>query len=83
MGGLAGCTGKRKKRCSSCRVGFFSSVVMWALLKDDGKQPEEREEFTRELTNGRMSGVMVEGIGSMAQVAGPWGRAGVGKHQSP
>ena len=40
------------------RVGFFSSGVMWALLKDDVKQPEDREEFRREVTNGRMSGVI-------------------------
>lgn len=58
------------------RVGFFSSGVMWALLEDAGKQPEDREELTREVTNGRMSGVIVwrreEGIGSRAQVVGRW-----------
>ena len=39
------------------RVGFFSSGVMWALFMD-GKQPEDREEFTSEMINGRISGVI-------------------------
>ena len=33
------------------RVGFFSSGVMCGLLKDDGKQPDDRDEFTRVITN--------------------------------
>ena len=44
---------------------------MWALLKDEGKQPEDRE-----VTIGRLSGVIAcrreEGIGSRAQVVGRW-----------
>ena len=55
-------------------MGFFSRRVMLALLKDDGKQPEDREEFMREVTNERMSGMIAwrreEGIGSRAQVVG-------------
>lgn len=38
-------------------MGFFSCGVMWALLKDEGKDPEDRE-FTREVRHGRKSGLI-------------------------
>ena len=38
-------------------MGFFSSGVMEAFLKDEGEHPEDKEEFTREVTNGRMSAI--------------------------
>ena len=43
-----------------------------------GKHPEDREEFTREVMKGRISGAIArrrdEGIGSRAQVVGRWER---------
>ena len=47
-------------------------------MKDEGKHPEDREEFTREVMKGRISGAiawrMDEGIESRAQVVGRWER---------
>ena len=47
-------------------------------MKDEGKHPEDREEFTREVLKGRISGAIAwrrdEGIGSRAQVVGRWER---------
>ena len=47
-------------------------------MKDEGKHPEDREEFTREVMKERISGVIAwrrdEGIGSRAQVVGRWER---------
>ena len=47
-------------------------------MKDEGKHPEDREEFTRVVMKGRISGVIAwrrdEGIGSRAQVVGRWER---------
>ena len=47
-------------------------------MKDEGKHPEDREEFTREVMKGRISGAIAwrrdEGIGSRAQVVGRWER---------
>ena len=47
-------------------------------MKDEGKHPDDREEFTREVMKGRISGVIAwrreEGIGSRAQVVGRWER---------
>lgn len=49
---------------------------MRAFLKVDGKQPDVREELTREVMNGRISGEIAwrsgEGMGSRAQVVGRW-----------
>ena len=47
-------------------------------MKDAGKHPEHREEFTRKVMKGRISGAIAsrrdEGIGSRAQVVGRWER---------
>ena len=47
-------------------------------MKDEGKHPENREEFTREVMKGRISGDIAwrrdEGIGSREQVVGWWER---------
>ena len=47
-------------------------------MKDEGKHPEDREEFTREMMKGRISGAIAwrrdEGIGSRVQVVGWWER---------
>ena len=47
-------------------------------MKDEGKHPEDREEFTREVMKGRISGVIAwrrdEGLGLRAQVVGWWER---------
>lgn len=32
------------------KLGFLSRGVMRALLKDEGKDPDAKEEFTREVT---------------------------------
>lgn len=37
------------------RVGFLRSGLTLAVLKSVGTRPEVREEFTREVMNGRMS----------------------------
>ena len=43
-------------------------------MKDEGKHPEDGEEFTREVMKGRISGVIAwrrdEGIGSRARDSG-------------
>ena len=54
--------------------GFFQQLGDVILSKDNGKQPEDREEFTREVKNERVSAVVAwrreEGIDSRAQVVG-------------